>query len=417
MKKPKRVSTLRSSFNKETPAILTSATKSKTTTTARSSFDGVTKSINSSCSLSSSHEFNVSKSTNKEGPKTFYIGKTNGWKLVKNALEKRGWLMMPNEYHFSTKYGLKWVERRNQIDYLAHIPGQLVCHIPNNDIITTKIGLLCTLRDKYCRSGVGSLKKIHPPWLPHTYDLESPIDRAALLQEELRLCSISNTSGATRKKKITPPKTPVLLSMSTNSTSIDGITQVPEVPLHSHQLKLDDTNECEVATAAAIDDEEDDEGDAVTDIKGGIWIYKPSCANRGRGIRMVAGMEALTELCNGEAMGGSGTTTLPYKGIVQKYIKKPLLVTEEGYKFDIRVYLLIARNFPGTLAFYHPGYCRLALKPYSIATLASLEDNSVHLTNAAIQKQTSTYKEEGNKEVQVTYIYTLNTDRLYVSIT
>jgi len=100
---------------------------------------------------------------------------------------------------------------------------------------------------------------------------------------------------------------------------------------------------------------------------------------------------------------GDSETTLPYKGIVQKYIRNPLLVTSEGYKFDVRCYLLIARNSPTTLAFYHPGYCRLALKPYTIATVASLEDNCVHLTNAAIQKKDAIYKEDGNKELQVCF--------------
>ncbi|KAJ1441572.1 tubulin-tyrosine ligase/Tubulin polyglutamylase, partial [Ochromonadaceae sp. CCMP2298] len=116
-----------------------------------------------------------------------------------------------------------------------------------------------------------------------------------------------------------------------------------------------------------------------------IWIYKPSCANRGRGIRVVTGVEELRELT----------------GIVQKYIRNPLLLTPEGYKFDIRVYLLVARNYPTTLAFYHPGYVRMALKPYSVATKESLEDECVHLTNASIQKKHTVYKEEGNKEAQV----------------
>ncbi len=40
----------------------------------------------------------------------------------------------------------------------------------------------------------------------------------------------------------------------------------------------------------------------------------------------------------------------------QRYVLDPLLV--EGYKFDIRCYLLVARNDPTYLAFYHPGYCR-----------------------------------------------------------
>ena len=79
-------------------------------------------------------------------PHTYYVGKTNGWKLVKAALDKQNWQQLPFEYKFSTRYSLKWVERRSDIDYKAHTAGQLVCHIPNNDCITTKTGLLTSLR-------------------------------------------------------------------------------------------------------------------------------------------------------------------------------------------------------------------------------------------------------------------------------
>lgn len=105
---------------------------------------------------------------------------------------------------------------------------------------------------------------------------------------------------------------------------------------------------------------------------------------------------------------------------VFRYIRDPLLVEPAGMrlKFDIRCYLLIARNFPSTVAFYHPGYCRLALKAYD-TSLAALSDrflfqslshdwihfiprfSCVHLTNASIQKKDPLYKSEDNKELQV----------------
>ena len=367
----------------------TSAKISRSASKLTSSGEGslVTGGAGTSSSKSSSlnaADFKLTKS-NKEGARCYYLGKTNGWKLVRDAMDKRGWTMMPSEYHFSTRYGFKWVERRNQIDYVAHIPGQLVCHFPNNDCITTKIGMLCTLRDKFCKQAPGSTGKLHPPWLPHTYDLESPADCIALIQEEERLASGAASS------RVRPPKSPVAnTSTVAASAGAESDALVPEAQLLAQQE----------------DDEDERAGKVGSDITGGIWIYKPSCTNRGRGIKVITGLPALKELCYGKPMGSHGTdsdaaTTLPYKGIVQKYIRNPLLVTKEGYKFDVRCYLLVARNFPTTLAFYHPGYCRLALKPYSVATAASLEDNCVHLTNAAIQKKDAIYLEEGNKELQV----------------
>lgn len=66
-----------------------------------------------------------------------------------------------------------------------------------------------------------------------------------------------------------------------------------------------------------------------------------------------------------------------------RYIRDPLLVEPAGLrlKFDIRCYLLIARNFPATVAFYHPGYCRLALKAYD-TSLAVLSDRYTAQCNA-----------------------------------
>jgi hypothetical protein len=85
-------------------------------------------------------------------PKTYFVGKSNGWKLVCAALDKRGWQQIPFEYNMSTRFTLKWVERRSQIDYKAHVAGQMVNHIINNDVFTTKLGLVNCLRDFFCRT-------------------------------------------------------------------------------------------------------------------------------------------------------------------------------------------------------------------------------------------------------------------------
>ena len=62
-------------------------------------------------------------------------------------------------------------------------------------------------------------------------------------------------------------------------------------------------------------------------------------------------------------------------------------------KFDIRCYLMIARNYPKYLAFYHPVYVRLTNKDYTCDD-ASVKDNTIHLTNNAVQKGDPNYADQ-----------------------
>jgi len=128
-----------------------------------------------------------------------------------------------------------------------------------------------------------------------------------------------------------------------------------------------------------------------------MWIYKPSCSNRGRGLRVIRGMESLQEIVMVEDTPGGPPKNR--NGIIQHYLTDPLLV--DGYKFDIRCYMLVARTSPHYIVFYHPGYCRMTLKRFSMSP-ESLEDPATHLTNAAVQKKTEGYKDnEELREFQV----------------
>ncbi len=260
-------------------------------------------------------------------PNTYFVAKANGWRLVKAAMDKKGWQQLPFEYQFSTRFGLKWVERRSQIDYRSHQPGQLVCHIPNNEVITTKVGLLSTLRNKFSRVGIGSMERKPTPWLPETYQLDIPADVSAALDTDAKVLSETG--------------------------------------------------------------------------KAPVWIYKPSCNNRGRGIRVVTGHENLREVCFGKPANSTEAEVKPSEGVIQRYLENPLLVPRDGesFKFDYRCYLLVARNDPSYMCFFHPGYCRLTTKPYDYS-VESLSDPVIHLTNASLQKKMSdTYQD--NKDFQV----------------
>mmetsp|Transcript_10981 Transcript_10981/g.16651 ORF Transcript_10981/g.16651 Transcript_10981/m.16651 type:complete len:142 (-) Transcript_10981:388-813(-) len=116
------------------------------------------------------------------------------------------------------------------------------------------------------------------------------------------------------------------------------------------------------------------------------------------GIKMLNSMQKIKEFVTYEFNSGDKH----YKTcIIQKYIENPLLVHRR--KFDIRVFALLSyvANFEkqeGILRgwFYEEGYIRTSCKEF---TMREGENQYVHLTNDAVQKQSQDYGryEAGNK--------------------
>ncbi|XP_007905134.1 protein polyglycylase TTLL10 [Callorhinchus milii] len=76
----------------------------------------------------------------------FYIGGANGADLVSNFCENRGWKRIYDNNR--TDYILKWCELKLRINYQNFQQGkQMLNHIPNNKILTTKAGLCSSLKD------------------------------------------------------------------------------------------------------------------------------------------------------------------------------------------------------------------------------------------------------------------------------
>ncbi|XP_065656343.1 protein polyglycylase TTLL10 isoform X3 [Hydra vulgaris] len=79
-----------------------------------------------------------------EKERRFYVGGHNGKQILENALTKLGMKLTDD----SNNFFIKWVECKKSINYDKFKEGyQIVNHIQNASCLTTKIGLLKTLRD------------------------------------------------------------------------------------------------------------------------------------------------------------------------------------------------------------------------------------------------------------------------------
>ena len=77
--------------------------------------------------------------------------------------------------------------------------------------------------------------------------------------------------------------------------------------------------------------------------------------------------------------------------VVQRYINNPYLVA--GRKFDLRLYALVTSYMPLTVWLYRSGFCRFSSTRYS-SSASTMGDQSIHLTNVAVQKKTEGYDQD-----------------------
>ncbi|KAM4826431.1 tubulin polyglutamylase TTLL13-like isoform 3-T3 [Thomomys bottae] len=108
--------------------------------------------------------------------------------------------------------------------------------------------------------------------------------------------------------------------------------------------------------------------------KARTYICKPDSGCQGRGIFIT---RTPREIKPGDHM------------ICQQYISKPFLI--DGFKFDMRIYVLITSCDPLRIFMYEEGLARFATMPYSEPTHNNLDDVCMHLTNYAINKHNENF--------------------------
>ena len=128
-----------------------------------------------------------------------------------------------------------------------------------------------------------------------------------------------------------------------------------------------------VAFLETFSDLEDKEG------KMNFWIMKPAASSRGRGISLV---NDIAQVTYGEAM------------VMQRYIKNPLLLN--GYKFDLRIYVLVTSYEPMKVYVFQEGLARFASETYT--QKINKNNKFMHLTNYSINKKNERFIQNENQE-------------------
>nr|KAF6384056.1 tubulin tyrosine ligase like 7 [Pipistrellus kuhlii] len=107
------------------------------------------------------------------------------------------------------------------------------------------------------------------------------------------------------------------------------------------------------------------------------FIVKPANGAMGHGISLIR---------NGDKLPSQDHL------IVQEYIDKPFLM--EGYKFDLRIYILVTSCDPLKVFLYHDGLVRMGTEKYIPPNESNLTQLYMHLTNYSVNKHNERFERD-----------------------
>ncbi|XP_033287464.1 tubulin polyglutamylase TTLL7 isoform X5 [Orcinus orca] len=107
------------------------------------------------------------------------------------------------------------------------------------------------------------------------------------------------------------------------------------------------------------------------------FIVKPANGAMGHGISLIR---------NGDKLPSQDHL------IVQEYIEKPFLM--EGYKFDLRIYILVTSCDPLKIFLYHDGLVRMGTEKYIPPNETNLTQLYMHLTNYSVNKHNEHFERD-----------------------
>ena len=119
-------------------------------------------------------------------------------------------------------------------------------------------------------------------------------------------------------------------------------------------------------------------------------IVKPEASSQGKGIFITKRLDDIN---------------LNEHHVVQKYMRFPYLI--DGFKFDLRIYVLVLSWDPLKIFIYKEGMARFATEKYEVSNGNNYQNAFMHLTNYAINKFNENFKiwddfrsDSGHKRMQ-----------------
>uniref|UniRef100_A0A672SGL3 Tubulin tyrosine ligase-like family, member 7 n=1 Tax=Sinocyclocheilus grahami TaxID=75366 RepID=A0A672SGL3_SINGR len=107
------------------------------------------------------------------------------------------------------------------------------------------------------------------------------------------------------------------------------------------------------------------------------FIVKPANGAMGHGISLIRNCEKLP---------------VQEHFIVQEYLDKPFLM--EGYKFDLRFYILVTSCDPLRVFLYNDGLVRMGTEKYHMPNESNLNQLYMHLTNYSVNKHNENFERD-----------------------
>ncbi|XP_068095246.1 tubulin polyglutamylase TTLL7 isoform X1 [Hyperolius riggenbachi] len=111
------------------------------------------------------------------------------------------------------------------------------------------------------------------------------------------------------------------------------------------------------------------------------FIIKPANGAMGHGISLIR---------NGEKLQAQDHL------IVQEYLDKPFLL--EGYKFDLRIYILVTSCDPLRIFLYNDGLVRMGTEKYHPPSESNLSQLFMHLTNYSVNKHNENFERDETED-------------------